>query len=97
MQYRKWDPKIKTKVIFEGIEGKIPLVELCNRYQISQSQYYSWLKEFQTNAYKAFESPKSPKKEQKLTEEVKKLKTIIAELSIELKKTELELSEGSAL
>ena len=97
MKYRKWDPKIKTKAVLEGLEGKIPLAELCNRYQISQSQYYSWLKEFQTKAYRAFESSKSSKKEQKLVEEVKKLKTIIAELSIELKKTELELSEGGVL
>jgi len=87
MKYRKWDAKIKTKIILESLEHKIPLAELCNKYQINQSLYYYWLNEFQKKAHKAFES------EHKLKEENKKLKQIIAELSIELKKTELELSE----
>ena len=93
MKYRKWDAKTKTKIILESLEQKIPLAELCNKYQISQSQHYYWLKEFQAKAHKAFETDNLSKKEQKLIEENKKLKSIIAELSIELKKTELELSE----
>lgn len=94
MKYRKWNPKTKMQILLEGLEGKIPLAELCNKYQIRQNLYYYWLKEFQTKGYKVFESEKQTKKEQKLIEEVKKLKRIIAELSIELKKTELELNEG---
>ena len=93
MKYRKWDAKTKTKVILESLERKIPLAELCNKYQINQSLYYYWLNEFQTKAHKAFESSRKNKNEQKLKEENKKLKQIIAELSIELKKTELELQE----
>ena len=94
MKYRKWDPKTKTKIVLEGLEGHMPLAELCNKYQITQSMFYYWLKELQTQGYKAFESSKQNSKEQKLSEEVKKLKQIIAELSIELKKTEFELQEG---
>ena len=94
MKYRKWDPKTKTKIILESLEHKIPIAELCNKYQISQSLYYYWLTEFEKRAYKAFESQHKNKKEQRLKEENKKLKQIIAELSIELKKTELELQEG---
>lgn len=93
MKYRKWDPKTKMQVVLEGLEGKISLAELCNQYQIRQNMYYYWLKEFQTKGYRVFESGKQTKKEQRLIEEVKKLKAIIAELSIELKKTELELQE----
>ena len=93
MKYRKWDAKTKTKIILESLEHKIPLAELCNKYQITQSLYYYWLNEFQKKAHKAFESERKNKKEQKLKEENKKLKQIIAELSIELKKTELDLSE----
>jgi len=93
MKYRKWDAKTKTKIILESLEHKMPLAELCNKYQIRQSLYYYWLNEFQIKAHKAFESGHKNKKEQKLKEENKKLKQIIAELSIELKKTELELSE----
>ena len=93
MKYRRWNPKTKAKIVLEGLENKTPLGEICNRYQISQSMYYYWLNEFQTKAYELFESTKRSKKEQRLLEENKQLKRIIAELTIELKKTELELEE----
>ena len=94
MKYRKWDPKTKMQIVLEGLEGKTQLSELCNKYHITQSMFYYWVKELQTKGYQVFESIKETKKEQKLTEEIKKLKAIIAELSIDLKKTELELQEG---
>ena len=97
MKYRKWDSKTKMQIVIEGLEGKIPLAQLCNKYQISQGLFYYWLKELQAKGHKAFESVKETKKEQKLKEENRKLKAIIAELSIELKKTELELQEGGDL
>ena len=93
MKYRKRDPRFKAKVVLEGLEGKIPLAELCNKYQIKQSQYYYWLNEFEKHGYRLFENTKPAKKEQKLKEENEKLKQIIAELSIELKKSELELQD----
>lgn len=85
------------QIVIDGLEGKIPLAQLCNKYQISQGLFYYWLKELQAKGHKVFESVKETKKEQKLQEEVKKLKRIIAELSIELKKTEFELQEGGDL
>jgi len=97
MKYRKWDPKTKAKIVLEGLNKTMSLADLCNKYQISQSQYYRWVDEFQANANKAFESTRTNKKEQKLYSEIKKLKEVIAELSIELKKTELELAEGDEL
>ena len=93
MKYRKRDPRFKAKVVLEALEGKIPLAELCNKYQIKQSQYYYWLNEFQKHGYRLFENTKPTKKEQKLKDENYKLKQIIAELSIELKKSELELQD----
>ena|SRR4030042_682150 len=94
MKYRKWDPKTKIQIVLEGLEGRTQLSELCNKYHITQSMFYYWVKELQAKGHKIFESVKESKKEQKLKEENKKLKAIIAELSIELKKTELELNEG---
>lgn len=96
MKYRKWDSKTKMQIILEGLENKLPLAELCNKHQVRQSTYYYWFKELQTKGHIVFESEKQTKKEQRLQEEIKKLKAIIAELSIELKKTELELGEGGA-
>lgn len=97
MKYRKWDPKTKMQIVLEGLEGRTQLSELCNKYHITQSMFYYWVKELQTKGHRIFESIKESKKEQKLKEENKKLKTIIAELSIELKKTELELQEEDDL
>ena len=93
MKYKKRDPKIKSRIVLEGLEGKIPLAELCNKYQITQTQYYYWLKELEKNAYRLFEHKKESTREDKLKNENKSLKRVIAELSIELKKTELELAE----
>ncbi len=97
MKYRKWDPKTKAKIVLESLQNNLPLSELCNNYQISQNQYYNWLKEFQLKSHKAFDSSRKSRKEQRVVDENKKLKRIIAELTIELKKTELELSEGEDL
>jgi len=91
MKYRKWNSKTKAQIVLEGLENKIPLAQLCNRYQITQSMYYYWLNEFQAKAPLIFESAKRSKKERHLLEENKRLKCIIADLTIELKKTELEL------
>ena len=93
MKYRKWDSKTKVKIVLEGLEGKMQLAQLCNHYQITQSMYYYWLKELQSKGHEIFESTKRSKKEQRLSEENNKLKRIIAELSIDLKKTELDLKE----
>lgn len=94
MKYRKWDAKTKTSIILEHWEQQVTVATLCNKYEISQGLFAYWLKEFQAKAHKAFDSVKESKKEQRLQEENKKLKRIIAELAIELKKTELELGEG---
>jgi len=96
MKYRKWDSKTKAKIVLESLQNKIPLAELCNRYQITQSLYYYWLNEFQAKSHEVFNTTKKSKKERWLTEENKELKRIIADLTIELKKTELEL-EGEDL
>jgi len=97
MKYRKWDAKTKTTVILEHLEQQVPVATLCNKYQISHSTLACWLKEFQAKAHRVFDAEKQSKKEQRLRDENKKLKQIIAELSIELKKTELELAEGDDL
>ena len=93
MKYRKWDPKTKAQIVLEGLQNKVPLAQLCNHYKITQSQYYYWQNELQAKAPKIFETAKQSKKEQHLLDENKNLKRIIAELTIELKKSELELDE----
>jgi transposase-like protein len=96
MKYRKWEPKVKARIILESLENGIPLTELCNKYKISQSQYYHWFNEFQTKVHKVFESDKLSTSEKRLLEENKNLKRIIAELSIEIKNSEFGLDEEKA-
>jgi transposase-like protein len=93
MKYRKWDSKTKAQIVLEGLENKVPLAQLCNRYQITQGTFYYWRDQLLAKAPQIFESVKQSKKEQKLQDENYKLKRIIAELSIELKKSELELKD----
>jgi transposase-like protein len=90
MQYRKWDSKTKFQIVLEGLKGNGNVTELCNRHQISQTQYYKWRDQFLANGTKAFEADADKEKEQ-LKIKVKRLKGIIGSLTVELKKNEDDL------
>ena len=92
MKRRKWDSKTKTLVVLQGLKGKA-IAEICNEHQISQAQYYQWRDQFLANAAKAFETAKQSQKEALLEREIQSLKTLVGELTVELKKTERELKE----
>ena len=89
MKQRKWDSKIKAKVVLDGLRGK-PIAKICNEYQISQSLYYQWRDQFLSNIDQVFDIPKKGKKEFMLEHEIRQLKTMIGDLTIELKKSEEE-------
>ena len=97
MQRRKWDPQTKSKIVLELLEQRVPVSEICNKYQLRQSTIAYWLKELHLRAHELFEFKKPDYKAIQLNQENQKLKRIIAELSIELKKTELELKDGGEL
>ena len=90
MAHRKWTSKQKSQIILEGLSGKIGISQLCTKYEISQTQYYKWRDLFLQTCHQAFETKNINKKEQKLNNENQKLKSIIGELTIELKKNEFE-------
>jgi transposase-like protein len=69
----------------EGIKGK-PVSEICAEHSLSQSQYYRWRDEFLAKIPKVFDG--TDKKEERLVRENKRLKQIIGDLTVELKKTE---------
>ena len=52
---------------------------------------YRWRDEFLNNAHRAFEENGVTRREQKLLKEIQELKSIIEELTLELKKTENEI------
>ena len=91
MKHRKWTNKQKSQIVLEGLSGQIEITKLCNKYQIQQTQYYKWRDQFLKECHTAFDVKKQSQKEQRLENETAKLKRIIGDLAIELKKNEYEL------
>jgi transposase-like protein len=91
MDKRKWTSAEKLRIVLEGLSGQIEIAKLCSKYQIAQAQYYKWRDQLLQHGHQAFETKNITKKEQHLESEVVKLKRIIGDLTVELKKSEFEL------
>ncbi len=90
MKKRQWTNQQKAQIILEGLSGQIEIAKLCNKYQIQQTQYYKWRDLFLKECHNSFEVKKQSQKEERLENENSKLKRIIGDLTIELKKNEYE-------
>jgi transposase-like protein len=84
MERRKWEPKTKAMIVLEGLKGR-PVAEICIEHQISQTQYYRWRDHFLSNMNQVFSNDDS-RREKALTRENTRLKKIIGDLTVELKK-----------
>jgi transposase-like protein len=82
---RKWDAKTKAMIVMLGLKGT-PIADICTEHQISQAQYYQWRDQFMKQLPKVFEN--TEKKQASLEKENERLKKMIGELTVELKKTE---------
>jgi transposase len=91
MKRRIWTSKQKSQIVLEGLSGQIDVSQLCQKYQVSQTQYYKWRDAFLQNCHQSFEVKKQTVKEQHLEAKVKKLTNIIGDLTVELKKNEYAL------
>ena len=87
MKRRRWDSKTKTKIVLEGLSGRL-VSEICNEYAIHQNQYYIWRDKFLSEAHKAFDSKKDVGEVIRLRKKNQELTQIIGSLTVELKKTE---------
>jgi transposase-like protein len=87
---RKWESSQKLKIVLEGLSGQIEISKLCNKYQISQVIYYRWREQLLQYGHQVFESKNITRRVQHLQAENKRLKEIIGDLTIELKKSEFE-------
>jgi len=85
MKRRKWDSKTKAMIVVEGLKGK-PVSEICIEHQISQTQYYRWRDQFLAKLPQIF--AEDNRTEKALSKENVRLKKIIGDLTVELKKTE---------
>lgn len=91
MDKRHWTSQEKLKVVLEGLSGQIEITKLCAKYQVAQTQYYKWRDQLLKFGHQAFETKNITKKEQHLEHENHKLRRIIGDLTVDLKKTELAL------
>jgi transposase-like protein len=73
-------------VVLEGLKGK-PVAEIRTEHQISQSQYYQWRDQFLAHAGQAFDVHQHTKREARLEQENARLKKLVGELTLELKKS----------
>lgn len=87
MKRRQWTSEQKVKIIIDGLNGR-PIGEICTQYEISQAQYYQWREQFLKNANRAFETIDQDRGVEKLKRENQRLKGMVADLSLELKKSE---------
>jgi transposase-like protein len=87
MRRRRWDAKTKAIIVIQGLQGK-PVSEICHEQQISQSQYYQWRDQFLAHAANAFGVHQHTRKEARLEPENAKLKNLVGELLLELKKSD---------
>jgi transposase-like protein len=87
MKRRKGDAKAKALIVIEGLKGK-PVAEICTEHQISQAQYYQWRDQFLANAASAFETHQHTRKEAYLEQQNARLKKLVGELTLELKKSD---------
>ena len=90
MKRRQWTSKEKLNIVLQGLKGEISVAGLCNEHQISQSQYYKWRDRLLADGAKIFDHGGPDRAEQRLQKEVRKLKGIIGDLTVELKKSEYE-------
>jgi transposase-like protein len=88
MKRRKWTAKEKLQIVLEGIRGNCPISELCTRHQVSQGQYYSWRDKLLGEAERIFEYGGVSRQTDRLEAENRRLKGIIGDLTVELKKND---------
>lgn len=91
MPRKRRDSRSKAQAVIQGLQGK-SVSEICNEHGISQTQYYKWRDLFLSNAGRIFDSPRQSRKEECLKKENERLKSLIGELTLELKKSDEEFA-----
>lgn len=89
MKRRNWDSKTKAKIVLAGLSG-MSVSEVCNKYQISQNQYYLWRDKFLSESFRAFEGNGKFNREERLKQRIAKLEQTLGAVTFELKKIEDE-------
>jgi len=79
---RKIDAALKAKIALEALREQASVADLAQRYQVHPNQIYSWKKQLQDQAARAFESGSSDGALDR-EREVEKLHAKIGQLIVE--------------
>ena len=91
MRRRQWSSEEKFKIVLEGLKNPADIKGFCEKYRISQTQYYKWRDQFLKFGHKAFECKKITLEEKRLRTDNKRLKQILEEMIDELRRIDLDL------
>lgn len=81
MPRRRWTAAEKAEMVLESLTTSIPISELCRKYQISSSQFYTWRERF-IQAGKSGLGKARSTREEELEKENEQLKGVIGELTL---------------
>jgi transposase-like protein len=100
---RRFSAEQKAIILRRHLEGKVPISDLCDEYQVSPASLYNWQRKLMDNLGAALEAVSGPKKapremvlERKvasLQAKVAKKDQVIAEISEEYVTLKKELGE----
>jgi transposase len=89
---RKWSASEKLRIVLLGMESGLEVSEVCRKEGINATQYYGWRNRLLGSAEQIFNGGggKPSVAEERRTEEVRRLKDVVAEITAE----NLELKKG---
>ena len=90
MKRKQWRAKEKLEIVLKGLKNQCSISELCNQYGIQQSMVYKWRDQLIKNGEHVFHTSVDQHAHQ-LAYQNKQLTALVGHLTLELKKTELEL------
>ena len=99
-QRRQFSPEQKIKILREHLLDKVPISAVCEKHQLTPTQFYQWQKIFFENGAAAFaktaSSRASTQSEQriKLEDKLKRKDEVIAEIIAEHLLLKKELGES---
>lgn len=86
---KRYSSEDKIRIVLAGLRGEDTIAELCRQEGISQSQYYSWSKEFMEAGRKRLAGDTAREANtgevQNLRRESRDLKEVVAEQALELR------------
>lgn len=98
---RQFSPEQKIKILREHLLDKVPISAVCEKHQITPTQFYQWQKTFFENGAAAFAksansrvSSQSEQRLAKLEDKLKRKDEVIAEIMAEHILLKKELGES---